>query len=224
MALTPAVIGELIGAIKWKIAKRMDAATWIKQGAPNGDVYSKAFTEDAPVSVEEDGLSYGAMKASVIECQAAAGSFFWEAGVLYVHTNLSVNPTTNCILLVYFIDRYSTHSPVVLDGRYHEPLLAIDSISEVVSATSGFHQGGTQQSFGSIKFMNGNGWFDSRLSTYIYEAKFLQIFACLKAPEITLESLLIGDFSVVWEGWSGDIKWSDSIVEVSTEDLRNALV
>jgi hypothetical protein len=220
---------EIGYVMEWEIARRVDtAATWANASAPNTNCWYLAHPEGEPTKVEVDGVAY-TKKASLANCNAASSSWFYDSatGRLYVQTAGSRSPynnTDSTAMLSYFLERLASRSPMVYGGKYYLPYLMASSIPAVTFATAGYESSSTQQTFGAIKLANYDGYFDTRLSTYICEAKLITI----KAGNISVvNEEIVGDyddFFVVWMGWSGDISWTPEAVEVSTEDYRRVRV
>jgi hypothetical protein len=225
MAFSPGPVGDFVVRLLWEIAIRLDTNAAIANHGVYTNCWFLAFTDGAFTKVEEIGVLYH-LADDETDCNNTPSSYFFNGTdkILYVHTAGGTAPSNYVPILAYFNLLISTHSPLVIDGRYHEPLLSISSIPEVTLATSLYHEGGTQQSFGTIKLNNGDGFFDTRLALYICQAKYMQVQAARLEKNASVESLVASDFTTIWEGWSGDIRWSETEIEVSTEDLRRALL
>ena len=221
MSISPGPVGEFVVRMSWEIALRLDNNEGIAQHETYTNCWFLAF--DTPTKVEENGVAYTS-RATATLCDNNPSSYYYDSAnkTLYIHTSGSDDPS-GYLILGFFNFYASTHSPLVIDGIWHEPRLGLSSIPDVTLATSLYHEGGTQQSFGTIKLNNSDGFFDTRLATYIHEAKYIKVEAARLGVNGTIESLTASDFSPVWDGWSGDIKWNDNEIEVSTEDLRRVL-
>jgi len=204
----------------WEPSRRIDTAAWTEdEGA-----WYIAHPEGEPSKVEEEGVEL-TEAVSQAACQSTAATWFFDSvnGRLYVHPTTSKVPSCgDFFLLSSFFEYYASHSPIICNGKYASPRLLMDSIPEISISISAYHQGGTQQGFGTVKLANADGFFDSRLSTYIYEAKFMQ----LKIGNVSFSAsgmamvTAYGDYQTIWSGWSGDIQWTDEFIAISTEDLR----
>lgn len=182
--------------------------------------YLYVFFEDQGVDryLKNDIGSY--VHAPSLEgCQAAAQSYFYDAaaGRLYVHITGGGSPiAANPYLLSFHVRRYATDVEEY-DGHLYLPVLPADSIPSVSSSTGRFHENGTSLSFGSIKILNGDGRFDTLFDSYIWEAKRVTVRLGEKGK---------GDanYTVIFDGWTGDISWNDDFVEIGTEDLRTLVL
>lgn len=210
-------------AIEWEIGHRIDGDTWLQAGGDTKCWYI-THAEGKPSKVEENGIVQ-TEEDEHAHCEQNASTWWWDSSNnrLYDHTAGDDIPSVGTyIILSHFWERFGTHSPMILDGHYYLPYLSLDSIPSIVDGTSPYHQGGTRQSFGTVKIGNADGYFDSRLSTYIYEAKRMR--ALVGEYTINSDGVFVpaaySNWVCVWEGWSGDISWSDEVIEVETVDLR----
>ena len=221
MTITPSPQIQLAVAIEWELGHRIDTDTWNQAGGDTKCWYI-IHNEGEPSKVEEDGIEL-TEEDSHLDCENNISTWWFDSSNnrLYVHTSGHDTPHGNYILLSYFWERFGTHSPMILDGHYYLPYLSLDSIPSIVTATSGYHEGGTKQSFGTVTIGNADGYFDARLSDYIYEAKRMR---ALVGEYTIVDGVFVpaayANWVCIWEGWSGDITWSDEALEVETEDLR----
>lgn len=136
---------------------------------------------------------------------------------LLVHTSGSDDPGGGgYIVLSFFWERFINKQfaePLVFESNYYLPYLYDDGISNIVLETSSYYEGGTRQTFGTIRLINTDGYFDERLSDYIYEAKKL----IWKVGE---NGDVYADFVTAWRGWTGDVLWKDEEIEIEIEDMR----
>jgi hypothetical protein len=133
--------------------------------------------EGKPSRVVVNGVAL-TWKDTVAECQATPAmrsTWTWVPGTnrLYIHVVGDDDPNGgNYIIVAYLWRRFGTR-PYVFAGRPYLPLVGKNSIPPVAYVTGGYHEGGTKQTFGSLKFLNGEGYFDTDLTDYIYEGKRL---------------------------------------------------
>lgn len=209
---------QLIYLLEIEVGHRIDTDTWTQGASPNTNAWYIAHAEGKPSKVEQDGAAY-TEKNSLADCHGTASTWYWDAANsrLYVHASGSDDPGGGSYVIMSFIwEYYSNDSEVVYNSKYYLPYLDSDSVPSVKLATSGYHQGGTIQTFGSIKLINADGYFDARLSSYVYEAKQI-IFKVGKKGNV------VTDFATFWNGWTGNIGWTDNEIEVDIEDLRRTL-
>jgi hypothetical protein len=216
-------------ALEWEIGHRIDEDTWTQAGAPNTNCWYITHAEGKPSKVEEDGIEYEEEPSSIADCNANPGTWHFDSSDnrLYVHTSGDDTPHGNYIVLSYFWDRFGSHAPLILDGKEYRSYLSDSSIPSVTAATSAYHMGGTQQGFGTIKINNADGYFDTRLTDYIYEAKRMRALVgeyTIVDGVFTPASNNSADWLCAWEGWSGNIMWTDEEIEVETEDLRRIMI
>lgn len=182
--------------------------------------YLYAFFEDQGVDryLKNDISSYE-HAPSLEGCQAAAQSYFYDSatGRLYVHITGGGTPATAAPYLASYHWRRLGTDAETYDGHLYLPVLPEDSIPNVSAATGRFHEGGTSLSFGAVKVLNGDGRFDALFDTYIWEAKRIKVRIGEKGK---------GDanYTVIFDGWTGDISWNDDFVEIGTEDLRTLVL
>jgi len=220
----PAPVVEVALTVLWETAWKIKSCSWT---AWNNTYYTTSLLS-IPMGkasrVEVNGEVY-TEQASAAACNDVEKSWFWDEAVLYVHCPAGASPAaaTNYPLF-YFWEYYASHSPLVLNGIWHLPYLASAAVPSITSSTGPFHTGGTQQSFGNIKFLNNDAYWDARLSLLVYEAKLMKALVGNISTDpkgvITADP---ADFATVWMGFSGNIHWDDEFVEVETEDLRRVL-
>ena len=68
-----------------------------------------------------------------------------------------------------------------------------------------------------MKLINGTAYFDTDLSDYVYEGKRL-------IARIGKDGGGDAGFGVFWDGWTGDIEWTEEQVTISVEDLMTAVL
>jgi len=214
----------------FKYSEEKYGSTWETSGVYGSFKYSEKkygssgswyilHTEGKPSKVEENGFEY-TERASRALCNANASSWYWDSANsrLYVHTSGSDDPGTaeKYIILSYFWERIINmqfKEPVVFNGHYYLPYLNDEDVPNITMEIFGYHKGGLSQSFGTIRLINTDGYFDTRLSDYIYEAKKL-IWKVGKKGDA------YADYATLWIGWTGGNSWSDKEVEIEIEDLR----
>jgi len=222
MTITPAPVVKIATLLEWYVGHDYGnpAHAWILD-----DVYYTDMTEE-PDEVEVDGVSY-TEEDDFDHCKSNPSTWFWVTvdSHLYIHIAGASHDPAGHTIISYKWELYATHSPIVFGagafaGKYWEPRIKEGSIPEINFVTSGYHKGGTNQGFGAIKLMNGDGYFDSRLSAYVYEAKLMRVLVGHITVTAGVIAATYANFDCVWSGWSGDISWTDDEIEVQTEDLR----
>jgi hypothetical protein len=170
--------------------------------------------EGEPSKVEANGLEL-TKKTSLMECHIDNNSWFYEPGSkrLYLHTSGSDDPGNGSYVIVAYFWEYIASEVIYLDGHEYLPYLRREDLPALNYSTGGYHEGGTRQAFGSIKWINTDGYFDARLSAYIYEAKKMLI-------KLGRRGAAYADYLTYFVCLTGNIRWSDSDVEVDIEDLR----
>lgn len=162
-------------------------------------------------------------RATLVLCDANPSSWFWDSvnNRLYLHTSGSDAPDTagKYLIMSYFWDCFCNKQAgdIVFETiagipHFYLPYLD-DTIPSIRMETSGYHEGGTRQTFGTISVINADGYFDTRLSDYIYEAKKIRYLVGERGD-------IYADYIVFWRGWTGNIGWSDEYVNVGIDDLR----
>lgn len=204
---------------------RIDEDTWTQDitytncwWIPHTNVSGHVEREGEPGRVEENGVEY-TERASLTLCNDNAGSWYWDSANdrLYVHTTGSDDPGGGgYVILSYIWVRFAT-KPYEFGGKPYLPYVKADSISETSYSTAGYHEGGTQQTFGSITLGNADGFFDKEFSTYVWEAKKL-------ISRVGQSGDSEGDFVVFMDQWTSDIEWNDAEVMIGIEDLRQGLI
>jgi len=179
--------------------------------------YYISHAEGKPSKVEENGAELTKQDTLAL-CEDNAGSWYWDSTNtrLYVHTTGSDDPAG--YIIIAFFWEYLTNAQyvdedIIFNGNEYLPYLNDDDIPDVTSETSGYQEGGTRQSFGSVKVINADGRYDTRLTDYIYEAKKIILKAGIKGGNYA-------SYDTYWIGWTGGIGWTPEEIEIDIEDLR----
>jgi len=201
-----------------ELGHRIDGDLWTQDGTYT-NCWWISHTEGKPSKVEENGSEY-TERDTLSLCNSNASSWYWDSANsrLYVHTSGSDDPGTagKYIILSYFWEYFINmqfDEPIVFNDHYYLPYLNDNDVPNISIEASGYHEGGTRQSFGTIRLINIDGYFDTRLSDYIYEAKKLIWRVGEKGDEYA-------DFATLWRGWTGGNSWNDKEIEINIEDLR----
>jgi hypothetical protein len=208
-----------------EVAHRIDTPhVWTQDGATGAWWILHKHTdkfgehEGKPSQVKVNGAIF--TEATLANCRTTASTWHWEPApdnYLYIHVAGGVNPGNgNFIIAAYLWRRFATEF-YEFGGRPYLPLVAKESIPPVSYVTGGYHEGGTKQTFGTIRLLNGEGYFDTDLSDYIYEGKRL-------IARIGERGAVDADFAVFWDGWTGDIRWTENEVEIMVEDLMTGVI
>ncbi|MDD5533487.1 MAG: hypothetical protein PHC52_11895 [Syntrophales bacterium] len=209
---------NLVMLVDIEPGRRLDALTWTQAATPNTACWYVSHPEGVPSKVEADGAAL-TVKASLALCQGTAQTYFYDSATerLYVHITGDGTPATAAPYLAsYHWRRFGTDTETY-DGHQYLPVLPEDSVPNVSAATGRFHEGGTSLSFGAVKILNGDGRFDTLFDAYIWEAKRIRVRIGEKGK---------GDanYTVIWDGWTGDVEWDDNEVSIATEDLRTLVI
>jgi len=179
--------------------------------------YYISHVEGKPSKVEEDGVAL-TERGTLTLCNDNAGSWYWDLANtrLYVHTTGSDDPAG--YIIIAFFWEYLTNAQyvdedIIFNGNEYLPYLNDNDIPDVTNETSGYQSGGTRQSFGSVRIINADGRYDTRLTDYIYEAKKIILKAGIKGGNYA-------SYDTYWIGWTGGIKWSEEEIDIDIEDLR----
>jgi len=223
MTIVPSPDIQPCWLLEWEVGLRIDELVWTQQSSPYANCWGLP-TAAAPSRLRETGQRT-AKKNSLAECQATTGTWWWDTGVLYVHTSADDTPA-NHIYLSHNWEYFASHSPITFNGHDYLPILSADSIQQVTTGCSPYHEGGMKQSFGAVKLLNGDGYFDARLSAYIYEGKYMRL---LQGEIDHMENDVVvpkpyDTFRVYWEGWSGNIDWAEDAITVGTTDIRRTML
>lgn len=216
-------IAERVILTDTEVAHRIDTHAWTQDGATGAWWISHTHTdkfgehEGEPNRVKVNGVEF--TEDTLANCRTTASTWYWDAAMqyLYVHVAGGIDPGGGAFIIVAYLWRRFGSRPYVFGGRPYLPLVANDSIPAVAYVTGGYHEGGTKQTFGTVKLLNGEGYFDTDLSDYIYEGKRL-------TARIGDNGAAEANFAVFWDGWTSDIDWSESAVEISVEDLMTAVL
>jgi len=171
--------------------------------------------EGKPSRVAEDLTEY-VERSTISDCNANPGSWWWDAANkrLYVHTSGSNNPGGGTYIILSYIWVRVATEPYDFGGKPHLPLVKAESISDLTYSTAGYHEGGTQQTFGVLRLINANGFFDEEFSDYIWERKRIVGRSGVKGAQE-------GSFFIFLNQWTSTLEWRDEEVAISVDDLRN---
>jgi len=170
---------DLVWIVEIEPARRLEEEAWTQAADPNLACYWIAHPEDKPSRVKECLKSTGVILeyepdvADLAMCQATPGSWYWDPVNfrLYVHTSTGADPGGGVFLVnSYFWDRLSMRA-ITLDGHPYKPILGKGAISDMSFEVKPFCKGGMTESWGTLTVMNGGGYWDKRLATYVYEGK-----------------------------------------------------
>ena len=208
-----------------EVGHRIDNAphSWTQDGATGawGILHTHADKfgehEGKPSRVKVNGVLFA--EETLANCRTTPSTWYWHVATsaLYIHVAGGVDPGGGTFIIVAYLWRRFATRPYIFGGRPYLPLVSKSSIPPVAYVTGGYHEGGTKQTFGAVKFLNGEGYFDTDLSDYIYEGKRLK-------TRIGLNGAADVDFAVFWDGWTGDITWTENEVEIAVEDLMTAII
>ena len=216
---------KLVVLIEIEKSHRIDVDTWTQDPTytncwwiSHTNVKANIEREGKPNRAEENGEEY-TEQASLADCNANVSSWWWDATNkrLYVHTSGSNNPGIGTYIILSFIWMRFATEPYVFGDKMYLPRVKEDSISDVSYSTSGYHEGGTQQTFSAISFINTDGFFDEEFSDYIWEAKKL-------IGRVGEDNAAEEDFVIFMNQWTGDLEWSDGEVILGIKDLRICLI
>ncbi len=209
-----------------EVGHRIDGDTWVQADSPNTNAWYISHTsvdkfgehEGEPSRVKENGIEY-TEKSSLADCHSTASSWYWDSANkrLYVHASGSDDPGGGSYIILSYIWRRFASKSYRFGGKPYLPFVAKDSIPDVVYATGAYHEGQTKQTFGSVSLLNGTGYFDTDLSDYVYEGKRF-------IARVGKDGDADEDFQIFWDGWTGDIEWTEEKVTISVEDLMTAVL
>ena len=186
------------------------------------DCFSISHTE-TPSRVTENGVELTS-RATLALCVANASSWYYDSANtrLYVHTSGSDDPGGGSyIIMSYFWEHISTHAGEY-NGHWYYGRLNKENIPSIESSVSGPHEGVVTLSPGSISINNlpiqpaTAGFYDSRLSTYVYEgAKIILLRGEQDAAYGTFEAFI--------HGYLGDWECDEKHFIPQIDDFRKYL-
>lgn len=227
-----AITQDLVWLVEIEPAIRWENVAWIAAGSLYPECYYVAHPESEPSRVRECLKSTGiiatyAEQGSLADCQTTPSSWYWDGTNLYVHTSTGDAPdagsgsgngsgTGMFLINSYFWERLSDR-PVDLfvDSIWYpyRPLLDPSSIADLSFEATPFSTGGIAQSFGSVRALNEDGYWDTRLVNYIYEGKRIVVRFGKYGDDY-------GDYIKLFDGYTGGWTWTDGAVVFGTEDPR----
>ena len=219
-----AIAQDLVWLVEIEAALRLEDAVWLSPGSLYPDIYYTSHPEGKPSRVRECLLSSGIIVpyapdvADLATCQATPSSWYWDGANLYIHTSTGDDPASSGMFLInsYFWENISDR-PVDLfvDSIWHpyRPLLDPSSIADLSFEATQFSTGGISQSFGSVRALNGDGYWDARLANYVYEGKRIIVRFGKYGDDYS-------DYIKLFDGYTGGNEWTDGAVVFDTEDPR----
>jgi len=232
-----AIAQDLVWLVEIEAALRLEDAVWLSPGSLYPDIYYTSHPEGKPSRVRECLLSSGIIVpyapdvADLATCQATPSSWYWDGANLYVHTSTGDPPDagggsgsgsgggsgSNMFLINSYFWENISDRPVDLfvDSIWHpyRPLLDPSSIADLSFEATQFSTGGIAQSFGSVRALNGDGYWDARLANYVYEGKRIIVRFGKYGDDY-------GDYIKLFDGYTGGNEWTDGAVVFDTEDPR----
>ena len=228
---------ELAWLLEIEIAMRIDDLTWAQvpatdtwyitiplvEGRPSRvrEIY-RVFASGSGFPAEHEVTEY-AEEATLAGCNGNAGSWYFENGILYVHTTMDEAPDSGDFYIAMYFwkcfcdGQYPAPNELVFSvapgfpAVWYDPRLQKDSIPDLSMEVTGFQQGGVQQTWGTLKLNNGDGELDAQLFDYIWENKVY----VLRVGE---PGDAYADFVPVSRGRTGGIAWDDAAVTLGVED------
>lgn len=211
---------NLIYRLRLEIGRRLDLETWT-QDAP---AYYISHPEGKPSRARECIAATGVILGyppdvlDLATCKATASSWYWDAtnSRLYVHTSTGADPGGGTFYVEsHFWEPYCNRqlrapNEVRYDGKWCEPRLTKSSITEVTLEVKKFSEGGMDQSFGSVKLMNADAYFDKRIDDYIY-------FAAKAILDVGAPGDTDAQYKPLWKGWTGGITFVNEFITVEME-------
>lgn len=204
------------------LGHRVDGDVWIQHGVQTNCWYIE-HNEGVVVAVHERDTEYSE-EANLVNLNANPEGWFYDTSEtpprLYVHTTDSDDPATadKYIILAsfweYICSSQDEDDPVVYNSQYYLPYLDSDTIPNITLEVAEYFKGGAKQSFGSVKYINTDGYFDQRLADYVYENRLIYV-------RVTYRGAPLGDVATLWVGWTGGIHWTENEVEIEIEDYRS---
>lgn len=220
MAFSPnGQITELVFLLEIEVCRRIDTATWTQAAAPNALCWWTPCPEGEISRIYQNGAPSLSNEGTPAGVQGEEDSWCYDttidpAGRIYVHLAGGAEPTdASPYLGAFHWRRYSTHAEETYDGHPYRPILDPSSIPDITEEIGGYQEGGSRFSFGTLALLNGDGHLDALLDTYIWEAKRAIVRVGERAK---------GDanYTVIFDGWTGNIDWSDEKVEIGTEEMK----
>lgn len=212
---------DLVWLAEIEPARRLEAAAWTVGDSGYTDCFYVAHPEGEPSRVKECLILTGvivtyAEQASLADCQSTASSWYWDAANshLYVHTSTGADPSTSGLFLInsYFWERIADRT-IDLDGHQYRPLLDPESIKDLSFEATQFSTGGIAQSFGDVRVLNDDHYWDARLAAYVYEGKRIIV-------RFGKYGDAYADYIKLFDGYTGGWDWEDGAVTFETEDPR----
>jgi len=235
-----AITQDLVWLVEIEPAIRLEDAIWLSPGPLYPDIYYVSHPEGKPSRVRECLLSSGVIVTYVPDvtdlatCQTTPSSWYWDGANLYVHTSTGDAPDAGggsgsgsgggsgggmFLINSYFWERIADRPVNLMDDSSnpeehpYRPLLDPSSISELSFEATQFSTGGIAQSFGSVRALNEDGYWDTRLVNYVYEGKRIIVRFGKYGDDY-------GDYIKLFDGYTGGWTWMDGAVVFDTEDPR----
>jgi len=221
MTFNPALTNQdLAWLAEIEPARRLEGETWT--AAAPSCYYIAHNLEGKPSRVRECLKSTGVIitytpDLDLATCQTTPSSWHWDTthtpSRLYVQASTAADPGGGLFYInSYFWERLADRQ-VDLDGHPYRPLLDPSSIADLSFEATQFSTGGIAQSFGSVRALNEDGYWDARLAAYIYEGKRIIV-------RFGQYGDAYADYIKLFDGYTGGWTWTDGAVVFDTEDPR----
>lgn len=204
-----------------ELGHRIDGDSWTQDGTYTNCWWIPHEDEGLPSKVTEDGSEY-TFRSTLSEVNSNPSSWTYSYTTvdrLYVHTSGSDDPAgaSNYIIVSkfweYICNSQKQGDEIEFNNHYYLPYLNSDNMADIVQEVSDFYVGGTRSTFGALTYINTDGYFDERLSDYIYEGAKLLI-------KLGSRETIYADFATIWIGYYGNNYWSEDLLEFEIEDFR----
>ncbi len=223
---------NLVWLLEVELCRRVDARSWTANGSPNGDVYWMDHSATgAPSRVREAVRATGAEAeldevASIAAAQAAAGSWYYDPATsrLHVHATAGGSPGGG----TYYVASHAwlrfcgslrpAPQEVVFNGHPYRARLSVEDIARIVQRVSSAREGGYEESFGSLRILNGDGLYDPLLDP-------LEFFWVMSRFILRggAAGAAYSDFEAVYEGrFSAVTSWTRDAFELAVADQAEA--
>jgi hypothetical protein len=113
----------------------------------------------------------------------------------------------------YYTNFQDENEPIIYHGKYYLPYLRAEELSSIEQSVTDYYAGGMQLGFGDVSIINADGYWDARLSNYVYEWKKIEI-------KVVNLGDAVGDITTLWLGIIGDVEWRDDVVQFEVLDPR----
>jgi|GEM_PF-2356139 len=178
-----------------KAGRQLQDAAWSNCPSPDTETWYCNFAFGEVVDIQVDGVSL-TRKTSLIDCQAAAGSYYHDffASILYVQLTDGgdpgeyISPDYTYNVIVYFWKCIANRQEVGAEAVvyipegctypvFYDPTLKEDSVGQLTATIADRFESEMETNFGSISVTNADGWWYAGVDDFYWNNADIRVRA-----------------------------------------------